>query len=140
MVILRADSLAPPLELIKGSDSIVVVSSKRPVCVYFNKIIDIASSRVFSAAKGSVVEVKLTGAGGAISRCEQVARYTVQALKSKYKHLVTSVEKEITRDETETTDVVFPEGDLSDEAAVLDVTSERRQVRTVTITLKILVA
>jgi hypothetical protein len=136
MVIVRADSLVPPRDLIRGSDSIIVVSSKRPVCVYFDKAMDEANSRMFSAVRGSVVEINFAAAGGAISRCEQVARYTVQSLRTKYKHVVTNVEKLVSRGETETSDINFPDN-IVDEETLLNSGSVRRSVRTIRITLKI---
>lgn len=139
MVVLRTQSLVPPKELIKSQDLAIVVSSKRPVCVYYDKAIDLASQRIISAPTGSIVDLKITGAGGAIARCEQVARYTIQTIKDRFRHMIQSIDKTVTLGETEVTDLVIPDG-LPPDLAALDMSANKRPVRTVVITIRAVIS
>lgn len=136
MSVLRSTNLAPPPDLVSGSDSVVIVSNKRPVAVYFDRTMKLVMDKVVSGEKGSSFELTLVGAGGAISRCEQVSRYTIQALKTEYKHLVSSVEKETKKSETTATDLSIPDS-MTDESDLLLLSSVKRSVRTVSISIKV---
>ena len=140
MEILRTDNLIPPKGLIQHEDSVIVVSAKRPVCIYFDKAMALASKRIIQASTGSVVEVKITGAGGAISRCEQVVRYTIQTIQDKFRHMIRSVEKVVSSvGETEVTDLVIPAG-VPKEIAELEISAMKRPVRTMMFTIKIVIS
>jgi len=136
MSVLRSADLAPPRDLATQTDSVVIVSSKRPVAVYYDRTIELVMAKVVAGGKGSNFDITITGAGGAISRCEQVARYTVQALKSQYKHLVKSVEKKKEISETIATDLKFPDS-MGDEEDLLSLDSVKRPIRTVSISIQV---
>ena len=88
----------PPLDFVKQKDTVVIISSRLPPVVYFNKAITLLEAQILAkpSPNSKNVSIELVACGGAISRCKQVARYVVQELKGKYKHLVTNVTKSAT--------------------------------------------
>jgi hypothetical protein len=136
MALTRSKKLIPPMDLVSQSESVVIVSSKRPVCIYFERVQEILTERLFSMSPGSSFQLKLTGAGGAISRCEQLSRYTMQSLKSKFQHIVKNTSKTSELGETSTTDLNIPT-DEKGELDLLSMTPVKRPVRTLTITIHI---
>ena len=142
MVLVRSGRLVPPRDLLTTSDSIVVVSNRRPVCVYFERVMEVASKKIFGHASGTSFDIVITGAGAAISRCEQISRYLVQELKTKYKHLLKSVTKQKIVESTQTTDLSIP--DMTDGSTelelVLNTTSTVRHVPTASIKIQVVLS
>ena len=130
--------LLPPPKSLVESDSTVIVSAQRPVVVYFKKAKGILFSKLLNpqADGGPVVEIKLVGAGGAIPRCEQVARYLVQEVKSKCKALIKSVEKSVSKGSVSAQEFHLGEFDNEEEQA-LNMTVTDKQVSTVSISIRI---
>lgn len=99
MTVLTPSHISPPFELVNQPESVVIVSMKRPLCVYFDRVMDIVSkgvvSRISSTGKKDPLVVTITGCGGSIPRCKQIARYAVRTIQQKFKHQVKSVGKEI---------------------------------------------
>ena len=136
MATFSTGALAPPRELIQDGNT-VVVSTKRPVVVYVNRLMEMIVSSVTSPSTPTVVEFRVAGSGAAIPRCEQVARYAVQALQGKYKHVIKSVTKRVEKGTTTATDLHVP--DMVDEEAIFHMTSARRTVNTVSYVIAVTV-
>lgn len=102
----------------------------------------VAAKEIFTRSSGSTFEIVVTGAGAAISRCEQVSRYVAQELKTKYKHLIKSVTKQKLVETTQTTDLVMPDmADASTELEmILNTSSAIRDVPTVSIKIQVIVS
>jgi len=91
--------LPPPVDLVRAKDTIVIVSCRKPVTVFFSRAMSLVDEQVISYAKSQknrTLRVELVACGGAIGRCRQIARYTAQALNDKYRHIVSKVEKSTT--------------------------------------------
>ena len=88
--------LVPPVDLIKKKESVVIVSNRKPPCVYVRRVLSILEKTILIPTEGKKNEVRrteleLTGCGAAVNRCEQITRYVKQQLLSKYKHFVKHV-------------------------------------------------
>jgi len=91
--------LPPPVDLVKAKDTIVIVSSRKPVTVFFSRAMSLVDEQMISytkTKKNKILRIELVACGGAIGRCRQIARYTTQALNDKYRHIVSKVEKSTT--------------------------------------------
>ena len=136
----RSSILSPPTELIEKDDSVVVVSSKRPVIVYFNKAMELVSGKILSPLPpGNSIpplSIEFVGTGRAIPRCEQVSRYVVQEINKKYKHMIRSVEKRKTKSTIEVSDTHVAD-DVEDESAIFQMTNEKRSVNRISIQIDI---
>lgn len=137
---LRSETLAPPKDLVNSYDSVVIVSCKRPVCVYFDRFMELLKQKIFKSNPGSTVEVELTGIGASIPRCEQVARYAMQQLRTTYKHLVKQVEKRKSRSQVNLNDCALPDMIEDEFEAILNASAVSRTVNTITITIQVVVA
>ena len=83
--------LPPPKHLV-NDESVVIVSTKRPICVYFNRILDLVSSNILSK-RNKIFQIVIIGSGGAIGRCQQISRYVLREIDSRYKSIVKSTTK-----------------------------------------------
>jgi hypothetical protein len=113
---------------------------KRPVAVYFEKAKDLLFALLSDPKSRGPVEIVLTGAGGAIPRCEQVARYLVQEVKIKWKSLLKSVGKKVSRGTVSATE--FKSGSAvetfqDEEELALNLTVQNREIATISITITI---
>lgn len=132
--------MPPPKSLVK-SDTTVIVSTKRPVVVYFDRAKEVLYARLLDSRVEGPVEVFISGAGGAIPRCEQVARYLMQELQSKCKSIVRSAEKSVTKGtvtakEFRTSEIVDDSSD-DEELLALNMTSNERKISTVSIRISV---
>ncbi len=137
---LRSETLAPPKDLVNSYDSVVIVSCKRPVFVYFDRFMELLKQKIFKSNPGSTVEVELTGIGASIPRCEQAARYAMQQLRTTYKHLVKQVEKRKSRSQVNLNDCAVPDMIEDEFEAILNASAVSRTVNTITITIQVVVA
>ena len=88
--------IPPPIELVRDKETVVIVSSRKPIAVYFSRAILLVEKQILFDTKSSKtngLRIEFVACGGAISRCQQVARYVMQALLGKYRYLVTNLEK-----------------------------------------------
>jgi hypothetical protein len=88
--------IVPPIEKIKDKESVIVVSNKKPPCVYVTRALNLIQKSVMvpSGEKRTAdrqFQLELTGCGAAINRCEQICRYIKQQLLTKYKHFIKGV-------------------------------------------------
>ncbi len=138
MTVVQLSSLSPPIDLVNQSETVVIVSMKRPLCVYFDRVMDLVSKGVVSSIvevpnNRYPLEIRLGGCGGSISRCKQIARYSVRAIREKFKHQVKSVEKRVDISGVDVLDFFVSE---SGEEDVVDMSPRRdRKVASVCISL-----
>ena len=138
MQTLRTSTLAPPTSMVKETASVVIVSMKRPLCVYFDRLMELLSAKILAPLPPGIdyppIEVEVVGAGAAIPRCNQVARYAVQELNKKYKHLIKSVRKMATETKAgmRVNDLVIPEADgmMDDDDQIFGMETSVRPVNT----------
>lgn len=140
MTTLRDVSITPPRSLVEAKEATIIVSKKRPVVVYFEKAMELVTSKILAPLPPGKtypdIEIRLVGAGGAIPRCQQVARYVVQEVRKKFKHLIKTVEKrlEATKNAVSVIDISLP-ADTPMEDAYLDAETSERFVNTCTVTI-----
>jgi hypothetical protein len=79
--------------MVKCKDSTVIVSKNKPVVVYFNRAVKLLEKQILVQENESPIRIELAACGGAIPRCQQLARYVTQLLNDKYRHLVVNVSK-----------------------------------------------
>ena len=136
----RSSTLSPPSELIQRKECVVIVSVKRPVIVYFEKAMELVSEKILTPLPPGIsippVSIEIVGTGSAIQRCEQVSRYVVQEINSKFKHMIKSVEKRKSKSVIEISDLHVG-NDLDDESAIFEMTSEKRSVNRISIQIDI---
>jgi hypothetical protein len=101
---------------------------------------ELLKQKIFKSNPGSTVEVELTGIGASIPRCEQVARYAMQQLRTTYKHLVKQVEKRKSRSQVNLNDCALPDMIEDEFEAILNASAVSRTVNTITITIQVVVA
>ena len=87
---LSRTSLSPPVSLVKGTKSnVMIISTKKPVVVYFKKALMALQQNIIEGFEKQVergedvVEYRIVGAGAAIGKCKQIARYVMRAIKEK---------------------------------------------------------
>jgi hypothetical protein len=136
----RSSTLSPPSELIQRKECVVIVSVKRPVIVYFEKAMEMVAEKILTPLPPGIsippVSIEIVGTGAAIQRCEQVSRYVVQEINSKFKHMIKSVEKRKSKSVIEISDLHVG-NDLDDECAIFEMTSEKRSVNRISIQIDI---
>lgn len=97
MSVLSTSRLPPPRDLVNDTEQTVIVSMKRPLCIYFDRIMELAQKRILGAVAGGksreVIELRIVGCGGSISRCKQIGRYAQRAIKENFKHMISSVDR-----------------------------------------------
>lgn len=132
---LHQHSMAPPVEYVRDSNSVVIVSMRRPLCVYFDRCMQIVSGRILDFQKSNQeVTITIVGAGAAISRCQQLARYVLREVRTKYKWLVKSAGKRVESGSVAVQDLLL--ADLTEDS-IFDAQEQTRLVGSVKILLSI---
>ena len=131
--------LPPPVELVRDKQSVIIVSSRKPVAVYFSRAMSLVEKQILPDKKSKVtgaMRIEFVACGGAISRCQQVARYVIQALNEKYRHIFSNVSKSVSFNKgiVVVNDAVHVPADGEEENA-FDVQQERRQVDQIRISI-----
>ena len=128
--------LPPPTDLIRRKETTVIVSTNKPIIVYFNRAVKLLEKQILLGQSGSPVGIDIVACGGAIPRCQQLARYVTQSLSDKYLHLVLNVVKTASRNvaSVSVTDSLYSETKFQEENA-FDVVTSQRQVDQMIITI-----
>ena len=131
--------LPPPIELVRDKQSVIIVSSRKPVAVYFSRAMSLVENQILPDKKSkasSVMRLEFVACGGAISRCQQVSRYVTQALVDKYRHICSNVSKSVSlsKGTVVVNDSVHIHADGEEENA-FDVQQERKQVDQIRISI-----